>query len=189
MKALKLSFCPTMNCLIAFLITLIAFETFGQENKYDLKKKAALKKITMLRRNAPFNQGGIIAVEEIAEKATRNFDTYVHVAELMNEFSYHTESLFYIAKYASKAKVESDYFRQLADLVLMKLSNSQKIIEIALTASKLGTPTKEEIEKDIKEIENTAGFKTLDEARAYNQKLLSRRFSNRVMRFLKKGLD
>jgi hypothetical protein len=189
MKALKLSFCPIMNCLIAFLISLIAFETFGQENKYDLKKKAALKKITMLRRTAPFNQGGLIALEEIAEKATRNFDTYVHVAELMNEFSYNTEPLFYIAKYASKAKVETDYFNQLADLVLMKLSSSQKIIEIALTVSKLGTPTKEEIEKDIQELENSAGYKTLDEARTYNKDLMSKRFSNRVLRFLKKGFD
>ena len=73
-----------------------------------------------------------------------------------------------IARYASEAKTETDLFNQVADLVVMKLSGTRQIVDVAGKISKLDNPATEEIEKEIQAIKRSADYKTLDEARAHN---------------------
>jgi hypothetical protein len=179
MRTLRINFCVVISLLIAFSLTLTSCGNSGQDktatqSQNDPKKDDAIKKIKEIEAKATFNNGGIQSILKSAEKATMNFDTYVYLANLASEFGYQTGGLVSIAEYASQAKVETDYFRQLGDLNVMKLSETQKVIDLALAVSKLSTSTDAQIEKQIQELKSTADFKTMDEARVFNKKELDK---------------
>jgi len=90
---------------------------------------------------------------------------------MANEFGYHTDAFVGIARYAYKAKVETDYFKQLVDLSVMKLSETKKVVAVASDISRLNTSNSADIEDELQKIRNTADFKTLDEAKAYNKSI------------------
>jgi len=157
-----------------FLISLATFEAFGnisspEQNNVKQKRKEAVNKINELKNTATHHKTALKSIAQIAKGASLNFDVYVYIAELASEFNYHTEPLVAIARHASQAKVETDYFNQLADLTVMKLSETQAFVDCALAVSKLNASKSVEIEKKIEELKRTADFKTLDEAKAYNK--------------------
>ena len=173
MKMRKNEFCIAL-ILLAFSLTPTTVGGFGttsvpQQDNVKQKRKEAVKKIELLSKTAIHHQTSLKSIAQIAKKATLNFDLYVHIAELASEFSYHTDPLVAIARHASKAKVETDYFTQLADLTVMKLSETQAFVDCALAVSQLNTSRNVEIEKKIEELKKTIEFKTLDEAKAYNR--------------------
>jgi hypothetical protein len=135
----------------------------------EQKKLEAIERVSQICDRAVVNQGGIKSILEFSKKASTNFETFVYLAEMANEFGYHTEAFVSIAQYASQAKVETGYFKQLADISVMKLSETNKIEALAGEIAKLKTSTSPEIEKAMQELEGTANFKTLDEAKAYNK--------------------
>lgn len=160
----------------AFSFTLTSCSQSGQDkttiqSQNEQKKSEAIEKINQIYDKAAYNQGGIRSILMFSKKASTNFDTFVNLAEMANEFGYHTNAFVHIARYASKAKVETGYFNQLADLSVMKLSETKKVEKIASDISKLNTSTSVEIENELQEFRNTADFKTLDEAKAYNKRI------------------
>jgi len=148
--------------------TLLLRNKSTAQSEVNPKKIEAIKKINEIYKNSTSNSLGIMLILDIAEKDTTNFNSYVHLANLAGEFGYHTGLLVEIAASVYHAKVETNYFEQLGDLAVMKLSNSNVISKLADTVSELNTRTNPEIEKKIQELQKSADFKTIDEAIAYN---------------------
>lgn len=176
MKNLILKIFLAIIIVTAFSFTMTSCNQSGQDkttlqSQNEQKKYETIEKIDQIYNKAAYNQGGIRSILTFSRRASTNFDTFVYLAEMANEFGYHTDAFVYIARYASKAKVETDYFKQLADLSVMKLSETKKVEAIACDISKLNTPTSTEIENELQEFRNAADFKTLDEAKAYNKRI------------------
>lgn len=176
MKNVIINISLTIIILTAFSFTLTSCNQSGQDkttiqSQNEQKKHETIEKIDQIYDKATYNQGSIRSILTFSRRAATNFDTFVYLAEMANEFVYHTDAFVYIARYASKAKVETDYFKQLADLSVMKLSETKKIEVIACDISKLKTPTSTKIENELQEFRNAADFKTLDEAKAYNKRI------------------
>ena len=177
----------TANTKIYFVITiLIAFAlnltscTFllpdksTAQSESNPKKIEAIKKINEIYKNSGSNTLPLMSILNMAKKDTINFDSYVYLANLVNEFGYHTLVLNDIAESVYHAKVETNYFKQLGDLAVMKLSESNKISKLANAISELNTCTNINAEKKIQALQKSADFKTMDEARAYNKSLNTR---------------
>jgi len=77
-----------------------------------------------------------------------------------------------IAKSVYHAKTESEYFKTLGDLAVMKLDGSEEISKLAYAISNLNTNQNTTVEKEIQALQKTADFKTIDEAKAYNKSIL-----------------
>ncbi len=179
MRTLRINFCVVISLLIAFSLTLTSCGNSGQDktvtqSQNDQKKIDAIKKIKEIKAKAKFKDEGIETILKFAEKDTKNFDTYVYLADLSGEFGNQHGGLMSIALYTSQAKIETDYFKQLGDLVVMKLSGTQQVVDLGFAVSNLTTPTDAQIEKQIQEMKSSADFKTMEEARAYNKKKLDK---------------
>ena len=172
---------PT-NTKIYFVITiLIAFAlnltscTFllpdksTAQSESNPKKIEAIKKITEIYKNSGSNTLSLVSILNMAKKDTINFDSYVYLANLVNEFGYNTVVLNEVAESVYHAKVETNYFKQLGDLAVMKLSESNKISKLANAISEIDTPVNTDVEKEIQALQKSADFKTIDEARTYNR--------------------
>jgi hypothetical protein len=136
MKNLIFKTVPSLIIVAAFSLAMVSCGQSGQgeallKRQNEQKKLEAIEKISLICDKAEVNQGGIREILDFAKKASANFETFVYLAEMANEFGYHTEAFVNIAKYASQAKVETVYFKQLADLSVMKLSETNKIEAIA----------------------------------------------------------
>jgi len=169
-----MTFLLVISILIAF--TLTSCSNSGQDrtslqSQTAQMKHDAIERINQIYDKAAYNQGGIRSILIYSKKASTNFETFVYLAEMANEFGYHTDAFVGIARYASKAKVETDYFKQLAELSVMKLSETQKVVAVASDISRLNTSNSADIEDELLKIRNTADFKTLDEAKAYNKSI------------------
>lgn len=184
MKTIKIKLSILVCFLISISIIMTSVNSYGQnktstQNQTDQKKKESIRKIKKTIDETEYQVVSVKKILRIAKKSKLNFDTYEYIASLVSEFGYHTDPLVKIAKFASMAKVESKYFIQLSDLVVMKLSETEQIVDLAMKVSKLDTPTNEEIDKQIQEIIRTIDFKTMADARVYNKneidKILNRR--------------
>lgn len=138
------------------------------QSESNPKKIEAIKKINEIYKNSTSNSLSLMSILDIAKKDTINFDSYVYLASLASEFGYHTVVLNEIAESVYHAKVETNYFKQLGDLAVMKLSDSSSIIKLANSISELNTHTNTNVEKQIQALQKSADFKTIDEARVYN---------------------
>lgn len=178
MKSLTFNFYLVIVIMIASCLALTSCLNSGQNSvseisQLDQKKAEAIRTVNEIFENAKCNTGGIRSILKSAKKASANFDTYVYLAQMASEFGYHTVAFVKIARYASTAKVETDYYRQLADLSVMKLSETLSIVDLAKEVSKLRISTSPKLDNKIREMRETANFKTLEEARLYNSKLVN----------------
>lgn len=174
MKSFKISLSVILGFLISLSIFVASVDAFGQDKTTSPKKdnpakQEAIGKIQKIISDTKYNGISVKKILRVAKKSTMNFNTYVYIADLVHEFGYHTDPLIKIAQYASLAKVESGYFIQLSELAVMKLSETQKIVDLAETISKLDTPVNAEIDIKIQELKGTADFKTMTEAKVYNK--------------------
>jgi hypothetical protein len=172
MKPIRIKLCIVISMLITISLALTSLATYGQkstaaQNQDNPKKTAAIKKISSIYRKSTFSSAAIDTILVTAQKATMNFDTYVYLASIAAEFGYGTGDLLKLAAYASKTKYETDCFKQLADLAMMKAGPG--IYELAESVSKQDKPDNAKIERSIQALKNTAHFKTMEEARSANK--------------------
>lgn len=119
------------------------------------------------------NSLALKSILNYTKRATGNFETMVYLAQMTYEFGYHTTAFVKIAQYASKAGFETDYFKQLADIAVMKLDETYRISDLAEEVAGLKKPVSAEIDKKIQMLRESAKFKNLDEARNYNASMKS----------------
>lgn len=151
-------------------VPVVSKENIG--NSIDkMTRIQAVKAVEAIYQKTRNNSLALKSILNYTKRATGNFESMVYLAQMTYEFRYHTTAFVKIARYASKARVETDYFRQLADISVMKLEETLKIIAVAEEVSKLNTATSPEIDKKIELFKKSAKYKTLDEARNYNRNL------------------
>ncbi len=164
----------TYGCTVT--IQSLCKNTFGQKDSsrsiYIQKRKEAIRKIDSILKLTTYNGGAVKKIKRTAKRARLNFDTYIHTADLAHEFGYNTEDLVTIAKIASKAKFESKYFNELADLCMLQAGPEVTIFAEYLL--RMSNPNEYFIEKTIMEkaievFKDYAHFKSMIEAKAANK--------------------
>jgi len=168
----KIYFAITILIALSLNLTSCTFllpDKSTAQSESNPKKIEAIKKINEIYKNSGSNTLSLMSILNMAKKDTINFDSYVYLANLVNEFGYNTVVLNEVAESVYHAKVETNYFKQLGDLAVMKLSESNKISKLANAISEIDTPVNTDVEKEIQALQKSADFKTIDEARTYNR--------------------
>lgn len=179
MKTISNKFYLVISFLIAISVSFTSCtsslsDKSTAKSERDPKKIEAIKEITALSNSSNMNSGGIKSILEIAKKDTTNFESYIHLAKLAGEFGYHTGALVEIAGYVYQAKVESDYFKQLGDLAVMKRGGTPSVVLLAWQTSEITSKKNARIEKGIQKLRQSAEYKTIDEARVFNKSMIEK---------------
>jgi hypothetical protein len=152
-------------------------KSMAASNKYvkqiaALKKKAdskekqeALEQIEAITAQATFHQGALVQLAQLAAEAPFNHRRIVKAAELASQLGYHTGALVEVAKIASKAKRECEELDEILELVVFKLSETPRIIQLAREAVEAGSLEEQQaIRSRITVFQESADYQTLEEA-------------------------
>ncbi len=155
--------------LLTFLLSIGSSLGKGssESRQVDQKRNDAIRRIKAILKQTTYHNESVKSILKITEKATLNFDTYVHIADLAHEFGYHTGELLQIAELTSKVKFETDYFNQIAELSILQAGPG--VIELADFISKQDSLNKSEIDSSVQKLKSEAHFKTMDEAMQANK--------------------
>lgn len=105
-------------------------------------------------------------------KARHNIDVINQIAEMNRIFKYHNVVLLAVAIIAADTDYECPYYKDIAELGVMKLSDSAAVIDLAEKAREAKTEEdKEFIKNRILQMKANAEFKTYQQALDYNDSL------------------
>lgn len=129
------------------------------------EKQEALRSIEGFRNEAKFHQDAILDIARLVPKAQHNISVITHTAYLASKFGYHTGGLIQIAQIASLCDHDCEELRDLAELVVMKLSETGQVIRLAESAVKAQSEEeKKHIKHGIEELKATADYGSIEEA-------------------------
>lgn len=107
-------------------------------------------------------------------KAKYNISTIDQIAEMNKTFKYHNGVLIAIAVIASETNYECPYYKDIAELAVMKLQDSMAVINLAEKVREAKTTKdKEYIQNQIRQMKAEAEFKTYQEALDYNIQIMN----------------
>jgi cytochrome c-type biogenesis protein CcmH/NrfF len=165
---------------------------FDNLKKQEKLKQAELTKQTFiqeLQKTQSDNQEYIKIVEQIAKlsatysnnlgqlskdlKTKYNKSVINQISEMNKIFKYHNGVLIAIAVIAAETNYEYSYYKEIAELGVMKLSDSLAVINLAEKAREAKTQNdKEFIQNQIQQMKSGAEFQTYQEALDYNRQLM-----------------
>lgn len=129
------------------------------------EKYEALKAIEEYVKEAKFPSGSILEIAYQVPKAEYNIPVITRCAYLAATFGYHTAPLVDIAKLAASSDHEVKELYELAELDVMKLSESAVLLRIAESAVKAKSEEeKKQVRQDIEKFRATADYKSIEEA-------------------------
>ena len=101
-----------------------------------------------------------------------NSEVIDKISDMNKTFKYHNGVLMAVAVVAADTGYDCPYFKDIAELGVMKLSDSAAVIDLAEGAREAKTQNdKKIIEEQIQQMKETADFKTYQEALDYNKQL------------------
>ncbi len=140
-------------------------EPIFREKVNSPEKHEALRKIEQFYNEAEFNQGAIIDIARQVPKAEYNIPVLIHTAYIASRFGYHTGPLVDIAKLAALCDRECVELYELAELDVMKKSDSAGLMRLARSAVKAQSQEeKEQLRQGIEDFKATADYKSIEEA-------------------------
>ena len=148
-------------------IQVLTLFDFSQKMDTPEKQKAidSIEVYYKKARKQGYHDGGVSAVASVVPTAKHNLPVIVHVAYLVQSFGYHTKPLIDIAKIGATSDQECPELSDIADLVVMKLSETGKIMQLAELAVKAqSVEEKNQVMQKIEEIKATADYKSIEEA-------------------------
>ncbi len=149
----------------------------------DLDKRAAIEELQQVKLNKDYRDvfvqfSKLAAVYNHSDslskdlKAKHNIETIDMIGQMNRTFKYHNTALISVAVIASDTKFECPLFKDIAELSVMKLSDSASILDFALKARDADTDDEiQELIKEIKKAKEKADFRTYEEAEKYNSTL------------------
>jgi len=154
-------------------------QTPGQRMAAKIREKAAaplspaaesaLQKVTACYDAATFHRGAIREIADFVLAGTANLEAIVGCAQLAGTFGYHTQALIDIARIASECDHGCPDFMRLAELAVRRLSGTLNTVRLAREASDAQSDAERvPIRREIADLESTAEYATLEEAR-YSQ--------------------
>lgn len=136
-----------------------------REKVESKEKQEALHTIEGFYKKAKFSNVAILDIARMIPKAEHNISVITHAAYLAGTFGYHTLSVMQIARIASTSDQECQELSEIADLVVMKLSETGKIVQLGELAIKAKSDEERKLVKQkIGEIKASADYKSLEEA-------------------------
>jgi len=135
------------------------------------EKQEALREIEGFCKEAEFNHGAIVKIASLISKTERNLPVIIRAAYLASKFKYHTGLLVTTAKLAASCDHKCPELREVADLAVLKLSESQKIVQLAEQAKKARSEKeKRQVRQKIEKLKAIADYKSIKEALEAQQK-------------------
>lgn len=146
----------------------------------ELDKKAAIEELQQVQINKDYRDVFIefskLAAaykhsDSLSEdlKAKHNTEIIDTIGQMNRTFKYHNTVLIAVAVIASDTDFECPLFKDIAELAVMKLSESANVLDLSQKARE--ADTKEEINlltNEVKKMKEQADFKTFEEAEEYN---------------------
>ena len=132
----------------------------------------AVKKIDSLMVVYPELKNNLSDLKKLAQNARYNFATISDAAEILARVRYHTLVIMEVARIASETERENSYFRDIAVLAVTKLSESNRIMELAQMAKEAKFDYDfRKLSNAIREMKQEAELKSLDDAVSYGHKM------------------
>jgi hypothetical protein len=155
----------TLRSLQAEMALINSGREIFREKVDSPRKQEALRTIEKFYNEAEFNQGAILEIARQVPKAEHNIWVITRCAYLASRFGYHTGPLVDIAKLAALCDRECQELYELAELDVMKKSDSAGLMRLARSAVKAESrEEKKELRKGIDEFRATADYKSIEEA-------------------------
>lgn len=132
MKNLIFKTTQSLIIIAAFSLAMVSCGQSGQgeallKRQNEQKKFEAIGKISLICDKAEVNQGGIRKILDFAKKASANFETFVYLAQMANEFGYHTEAFVVTIKLKSSKIYLSE---EINILFVIERETLRKLVEI-----------------------------------------------------------
>lgn len=144
-----------------------------KKNADSKDKREALEQIEAITANATFHQGALGDLAKLVPAAEFNHQRIVKAAELASTFGYHTGALAEVAKVAAKADHECPELDSILELVVLKLGGTPLVVQLARDAVEAdSSEEKAVIHSRITELQQSADYQTLTEAREGQKSLL-----------------
>jgi tetratricopeptide (TPR) repeat protein len=129
------------------------------------EKQEALRKIEQFYNEANFHQGAILEIARLVPTAEHNIRVISHCAYLASKFGYSTGPLIDIAKLAALCDWECEELYELAELDVMKKSDSAGLMQLARSAVKAESEEeKKQLRQGIEDFKAAADYKSIEEA-------------------------
>lgn len=142
---------------------------------YYMDKHTALNEIGRIVKNADSNGPALQAIKLCAYSADHNLHALVQITGLTAEFGYHTAVLTELAVIVAQTDYECPYYGEIAGLAVRSLSSSDRVIAVAKQARDARSSWDFiRLKSAIQEIDDACELRSLEEARAYNRKIISR---------------
>ena len=136
-----------------------------RERVESQEKQEALRTIEGFLNEAESCQGAILDIARLVPKAQHNVPVIIYTAYLASRSGSNTRALIPIAQLASSCDHDCAELRDLAELVLMKLSETQQVIRLAESAVKAQSEEeKKHVRQRIEELRATADYGSIEEA-------------------------
>lgn len=180
-----------ISCIIIVVTVFIAAASFDNVKKSEELKQAEAARQTIIEQleqsrktiqsyNLIFGQSCKIGAmsgdksEKLSKilEAKYNSEVIDQISDMNKTFKYHNGVLMAVAVVAAGTGYDCPYFKDIAELGVMKLSDSAAVIDLAEAARVAKTQNdKKLIEELILQMKKTADFKTYQEALDYNKQL------------------
>jgi cytochrome c-type biogenesis protein CcmH/NrfF len=176
-----------MILVIIITISLTCLDNFKKQeklNQAELTRKTVIQELQQSQKSIQ-NYNRIF--EQISEltavynsnsgqlskdlKAKHNIAVVDQIVEMNKTFKYHNAVLMAVAIIAADTDYEFPYYKDIAELAVMKLSDSVSVIDLAERAREAKTQgDKELVQNQIKQMKANADFNTYQKALDYNRK-------------------
>lgn len=176
-----------MLLVILIVLSLIIYNNFLKQNKLNQAELSRQKIIQELHQSQISNQNYAMIISQINDisavyedsgelskdlKAKYNIDVIDYIAKMNKTFKYHNTLLLAVAIVAADTDFECPYYKDIAELAVMKLSDSESVIDLAVKTRVAKTEEDQEIIKTkILQMKEKADFKTYQLALNYNEGL------------------
>lgn len=157
----------TTKILIFLTLSILLTGCFLQSTDPVLNsmKTSALAEWELIYEKANFHQGALKDMRKIIKRADTNIPVLVEISQLISAVPFHTMPLLHIAEYASQAKNDEIDFLKLAELSIIKLSDTQSVEKLAKMAADLEKGDDlSEFNRRYTTLRETADAETVDEA-------------------------
>ena len=137
----------------------------SKDECFTNRVREALSEIERYHDEARFAQGAIRKIADLVPEAKHNIPVITRTAYLASKFGYHTGWLVDIARKAAMLEHECEELYALAELSVLKLSETLRVVEIAELATKAqGEEEKKHIREEIENLKATADYPNIKEA-------------------------
>ena len=160
-KARRASACRLAIIGVSASLLMLVFSAFTMREV--VTKEQAIDYIRTVNERIDYHNGALTELEQLTDKSENNFNSFVRMGQLIENFGHSTGSVLAIARIASDSKVESELYLEIAELLFLDYKAPYwQYIELAQQVN--SSSQVDEIKSLIDKYKQNSQFKSIDEA-------------------------